>query len=174
MLTRCSRKFQSTGLSGRSLEDLVHLIAPSFKLSWKATTKPKRIVYPTDFASLLSDKQNALMDEFVTAWEKTLNVKADRISLADAWVKNPPQDAGNKQPLGDYLGNVSKTSTCFCQVQRFFLTCKKQATYDAFCYGFYHNYDTFRSAFKAKFGEAPYAEPNVAEQWCVFTPREPC
>lgn len=108
MLTRCSRKFQSTGLSGRSLEDLVHLIAPSFKLSWKATTKPKRIVYPTDFASLLSDKQNALMDEFVTAWEKTLNVKADRISLADAWAKNPPQDAGNKQPLGDYLGNVSK------------------------------------------------------------------
>lgn len=103
------RKFQSTGLSGRSLEDLVHLVAPSFKLSWKATAKPKRIVYPSDFASFLSEKQEALMEEFVVAWEKALGIKADRMSLADAWAKNPPQDAG-KQALDEYLGNVSNNA----------------------------------------------------------------
>ncbi|OAR02097.1 hypothetical protein LLEC1_06688 [Akanthomyces lecanii] len=140
-----SPKFQSTGLSGRSLEDLVHLVAPSFKLLWEATAKPKRIVYLTDFASLLSEKQKALMQEFVAAWEKALGVKADKMSLADAWAKNPPQGAG-KQALSNYLGN---------------------ATYDAFCYDFYHNYDEFRSAFKTKFGKEPYTEPNVAQQWAI-------
>ncbi|KAJ6782018.1 hypothetical protein PWT90_05873 [Aphanocladium album] len=138
-----SPKFQSTGISGRSLEDLVHVISPSFKLPWKATAQPKRLVYPTDFSALLSKKQSALMDEFVAAWEKLLNTKADKISLADVWAKNPPQQA-DKHSLSDYLGS---------------------AAYDSFCYDFYHNYDGFRSAFKAKFGEEPFTEPNVAEQW---------
>lgn len=132
------RKLQSMGLTARSLENMVHLIAPSFKLDWKATARPKRIIYPTDFASLLTDKQKALMDEFVAAWEKVLNTKAEKISLADAWAK------GDKQPLTDYL---------------------EQAASDAFSYDFYHNYDEFRSSFKAKFGQEPHAEPSVAEQW---------
>ncbi|TQV91793.1 beta-mannosidase precursor [Cordyceps javanica] len=140
-----SPKFQSTGLFSRSLEDLVHLTAPSFKLSWKATARPKRIIYPTDFSSLLSDKQNLLMDEFVAAWEKILNVKANNISLAETWAKNPPKEARG-QTLNDYLGN---------------------ATYDAFDYDFYHNYDEFRSAFKTKFAQEPYTEPNVAEKWSI-------
>ncbi|ATY58573.1 Amidase signature domain [Cordyceps militaris] len=138
-----SPKFQSTGLSARSLEDLVHLAAPSFTLPWKATTPPRRLVYPTDFASLLSDKQKSLMDEFVAAWETALGIKAVRLSLAETWTRNPPHEAG-KQTLDDYLGT---------------------AAYDAFCYDFYHNYDDFRATFKTKFGAAPYAEPNVAEQW---------
>ncbi|OAA57192.1 Amidase signature domain protein [Cordyceps fumosorosea ARSEF 2679] len=139
-----SPKLQSTGLSGRSLEDLVHLIAPSLKLNRQAT-QPRRIIYPTDFAQWLSAKQRALMDEFLVAWEKTLGVKAERMSLADVWAKSLPNGADN-QTLHDYLGN---------------------AAYYAFCYDFYHNYDDFRSAFKAKFGQAPYTEPNVAEQWSV-------
>lgn len=99
-------KLQSTGLSGRSLEDLVHLIAPSLKLNRQAT-QPRRIIYPTDFAQWLSAKQRALMDEFLVAWEKTLGVKAERMSLADVWAKSLPNGADN-QTLHDYLGNVSK------------------------------------------------------------------
>ncbi|KAM0740820.1 hypothetical protein ACQRIT_006004 [Beauveria bassiana] len=140
-----SLKFQSTGISSRSLEDLAHLIAPSFKLPWQATARPQRIVYPTDFAPLLSKKQQDLMGEFVAAWEKALGVKADNISLVDAWAKNPPWEAG-KQTLHNYLGH---------------------AAYYSFCHDFYHNYDEFRSAFKTKFGEAPYLEPNVAEEWAI-------
>ncbi|OAA35140.1 Amidase signature domain protein [Beauveria brongniartii RCEF 3172] len=140
-----SLKFQSTGISGRSLEDLAHLIAPSFKLPWQATARPQRIIYPTDFALLLSKKQQDLMGEFVAAWEKALGVKADNISLADAWAKNPPREAG-KETLHDYLGHAA----CY-----------------SFCHDFYRNYDEFRSAFKAKFGEAPYLEPNVAEEWAI-------
>ncbi|KAM3504581.1 hypothetical protein MY11210_008300 [Beauveria gryllotalpidicola] len=140
-----SPKFQSTGISGRSLEDLVHLIAPSFKLPWQATARPQRIIYPTDFAPLLSKKQQDLMGEFVAAWEKALGVRADNISLADAWAKNPPREAG-KQTLHDYLGH---------------------AAYYSFCHDFYRNYDEFRSSFKAKFGEAPYLESNVAEEWAI-------
>ncbi|KAF1739803.1 Outer envelope protein 64, chloroplastic [Beauveria bassiana] len=135
----------STGISSRSLEDLAHLIAPSFKLPWQATARPQRIVYPTDFAPLLSKKQQDLMGEFVAAWEKALGIKADNISLVDAWAKNPPSEAG-KQTLHDYLGH---------------------AAYYSFCHDFYHNYDEFRSAFKTKFGEAPYLEPNVAEEWAI-------
>lgn len=63
-------------------------------------------MYLTDFASLLSEKQNALVEEFVAAWEETLGLMADKMSLADAWAKNPPHEAG-KQPLSDFLGNVS-------------------------------------------------------------------
>ncbi|KAK8145397.1 hypothetical protein G3M48_004481 [Beauveria asiatica] len=140
-----SLKFHSTGILGRSLEDLAHLIAPSFKLPWQATARPQRIIYPTDFAPLLSKKQQDLMDEFVAAWERALGVKADIISLADAWAKKPPREAG-KQTLHDYLGH---------------------AAYYFFCHDFYHNYDEFRSAFKAKFGEVPYLEPNVAEEWFI-------
>lgn len=138
-----SPKFNSVGISGRSLQDIMHLIGPSFKLPWKATAQPKRIVYPTDFKDLLSEKQQSLMDEFVEAAEKLLKVKAEKISLADVWAKNPPSEAG-KQSLDEYLGS---------------------SAYDAFCADFYHNYDEFRKAFKAKFGEEAYAEPTVAKQW---------
>ncbi|KAJ3481696.1 hypothetical protein NLG97_g7758 [Lecanicillium saksenae] len=138
-----SPKFHATGISGHNLEDFVHIVSPSFKLSWKATPVPKRLVYPTDFASLLSKKQSELMDEYIAAWEKLLNIKADKISLEDIWAKSPPAEAA-KQSLNDYLGS---------------------AAYDSFCSDFYHNYDGFRSTFKAKLGEEPYTEPNVAEQW---------
>lgn len=156
------RKLQSTGISGRSLEDLVHLIAPSFRLPWQATARPQRVIYPTDFAPLLSKKQLDLMGEFVAAWEKAIDVKADNISLADAWAKNPPREAG-KQTLHDYLGHVSKDG-CFSTEPTLMLM-QRQAAYSSFCHDFYRNYDEFRSAFKAKFDEAPYLEPNVAEEW---------
>lgn len=101
------------------------------------------------------------MEEFVAAWEKTLGVKADKMSLADAWAKNPPHEAG-KQSLSDFLGNVSYQGWSWSDASDLM---KKKATYESFCYDYYHNYDKFRSAFKAKFGNEPYAEPNVAEQW---------
>lgn len=107
-----SPKFQSTGISGRSLEDIVHLIAPSFKLPWQATPVPLRAVYLQDFKDLLSEKQQALMEEFIAALQK-LGIKIERVSLSASWAASPPREAG-KQSLDEYLGNVSSLLSIVC------------------------------------------------------------
>lgn len=84
----------------------MHLIAPAFKLPWKATALPQRLVYPVDFEAFLSEKQKSLMGDFIAALEKLLKVKAEKISIAAIWAKNPPREA-KKDTLDQYLGNVS-------------------------------------------------------------------
>lgn len=93
-------------MSSRNLNDFIHTAAPALNLALTGKLSPKRVIYPTDFFPLSSEKEQALTEEFVAAVEKRTGVKAERISLADTWAKNPPCK-GKGQSLNEFLGSVS-------------------------------------------------------------------
>ncbi len=94
------------GMSSRNLNDFTHTAAPALDLALTGNLRPKRVIYPTDFFPLSSEKEQSLTDEFVAAIEKYAAVKVEKVSLADTWAKKTPCKAKG-QGLGEFMSSVS-------------------------------------------------------------------
>ncbi|TWU74878.1 hypothetical protein ED733_003036 [Metarhizium rileyi] len=137
-------KSDTIGIFGTDLSELFHdAVAIVHKsLASPAISFPRTIVYATDFSDS-SDRDKNKHEQFLAAVEAFLGVKSKRISLSKTWASNPPAKAKG-QALQDYMKDVPFLS---------------------FCYEFYHQYDAFRTDYKAKFGNEPAAETTVKYRW---------
>ncbi|KAL9060553.1 MAG: hypothetical protein Q9206_000963 [Seirophora lacunosa] len=107
--------------------------------------KPTKIFYPLEFMQKVSGEQKRLVDEFVRDLESTLGVKRTTLSLAKEWDTSAPESLA-KQGLQVYMQN---------------------APTHAFFYDLYHNFDTFRDDFDAKYNKTPYVSPMLRWRWQI-------
>ena len=74
---------------------------------------PKRftaVIWVSDFWSTIDQQQVDIARCFVKDIQMHLDVKAEDVSLADEWEKNPPKEAGG-QSLMDYISPVCPPSS---------------------------------------------------------------
>ncbi|KAK5994005.1 Scytalone dehydratase-like Arp1-like protein [Cladobotryum mycophilum] len=140
-----SPRYDSAGLLSRDLDELLTLAQVSLNMTNADVALPKRIVYPLDFYPIRSRDHQKLDDKFVAALEKLLGVKAERVSMSALWLIKPPVESIG-QTLEHFIG---------------------EAPFDTFCYEFYHEYDDFRKACRAKLGNDPYVEATPRFRWNI-------
>ncbi|KHN94039.1 Amidase signature domain protein [Metarhizium album ARSEF 1941] len=137
-------KRDSMGIFGTDLSELYHdAVAVVHKaLAGPPISFPKVIIYVTDLSHA---HQNASIkhEPFREAVEAFLGVKSTRLSLTRTWASKPPVEA-NGQGLDEYM---------------------KDAPFLSFCYDFYHDFDKFRSDYKARFGKDAATEATVTYRW---------
>lgn len=105
---------------------------------------PIKLIVAVDYLSLISNgDQVKIINRFVSDMEKALHTKHERISFEQAWKSAPPPDAN-----GDALY-------------------MKDACRNSFFYDDYHNLDSFRDQYRAKFKKDPYVSPPVRWQWSI-------
>ncbi|KAI4206151.1 MAG: hypothetical protein LQ348_001065 [Seirophora lacunosa] len=109
---------------------------------------PPRIIYPLDYMSLISNKdQLQLIDQFVVDLEVVMGIKQEKVTLTSLWDSSPPAEAGG-QSLDEYM---------------------KHACRDSFFHDDYHNFGCFRQEYQNKFSKTPYVSPPVRWQWDLAT-----
>ncbi|PMD16757.1 amidase signature enzyme [Hyaloscypha hepaticicola] len=101
----------------------------------EATTVPPEIIYPTEYMSFITNKdQLKIIDNFVADLEKSLGVKQKRVSFNEVWDSDRPEEA-------------------------------KGETRNSFFHDDYHNFDEFREDYQKAFKKTPYVSPPVRWQW---------
>lgn len=102
------RRYDTVGLFGRRLEDLVSAAKHSLQLSDKSVERPRHIFYPTDYFPLADDKHQRLIDQFVQNLESHLDARRVEVNIAQLWQDYPPSPSPTvKLPLQQYLSKVS-------------------------------------------------------------------
>ncbi|KAL8793565.1 MAG: hypothetical protein Q9195_003827 [Heterodermia aff. obscurata] len=96
-----SSDFDVVGILGRNLQSIHDLLSLTHDVS-DAKKFPSTILYPEDFFPHSNKNQQAMVDDFVTALEKFLGVKAVKFSLAERWRQCPPSEAGGRS-ITEYL-----------------------------------------------------------------------
>ncbi|UKZ93354.1 uncharacterized protein TrAFT101_008270 [Trichoderma asperellum] len=139
-----SQNYAAAGFSSRSLKDLLKVVQAASNMTDDSVAFPRRIIYPSDFASVFEGNQ-ALTDKFVATLEHFLGIQADKVSLSEIWDSKPPSEADG-QSLEEYM---------------------RQAPFSSFCADFYHQYEDFRRSYKEKLGRAPYVEATPRFRWGV-------
>lgn len=111
-LTSCClcRRYDTVGLFGRRLEDLVSAAKHSFSVSDRNVELPRRtrhIFYPTDYFPLSDAKHQKLVEQFVQNLETHLNVARIEVNIAQLWEDHPPSASPTaRMPLQQYLRKV--------------------------------------------------------------------
>ncbi|KAK6452929.1 hypothetical protein FP744_10009180 [Trichoderma asperellum] len=139
-----SQNYAAAGFSSRSLKNLLKVVQAASNMADDNVAFPKRIIYPSDLASIFEENQ-ALTDKLVATLEHFLGIQAEKVSLSDIWDSKPPSEADG-QSLEEYM---------------------RQAPFSSFCADFYHQYEDFRRSYKEKLGRAPYVEATPRFRWGV-------
>ncbi|KAI9767311.1 MAG: hypothetical protein M1840_005720 [Geoglossum simile] len=84
-----------------------------------------------------------LLDSFVSDLETTISTEASRISIAEYWNTNGPEEAGRKT-IDEFFDEVA-TQT--------------------FLFDFYHNFQRFRDEYYNKHHKTPYTNPFISWRW---------
>lgn len=113
-LTSClCRRYDTVGLFGRRLEDLVSAAKHSFSVSERHVELPRRIFYPTDYFPLADAKHQKLVEQFVQNLETHLNVARIEVNIAQLWEDHPPSASLTvRTPLQQYLRKVCIADMC--------------------------------------------------------------
>ncbi|KAK0121858.1 hypothetical protein ONS95_010137 [Cadophora gregata] len=140
-------EFDTVGTLHRSLKDAKTLIKASLDVpdSFKF---PRRLLYPLDFFPQADTEQQKMSDAFVKVVESFLGVMRTPISIADTWISNPPEEAGNKSLL-EYL--------------------EMSAVWPMY-YDTYHTFDNFRQDYAAKSGKEAFVGPYMRKRWSIAVP----
>jgi hypothetical protein len=112
-LTRCpSRRYETVGLFGRRLEDLVSAAQHSLAVSDRNVELPRHVFYPTDYFPLVDVKHQKLVEQFVQNLETHLDVRRIEVNIAQLWEDYPPSTSPTvRMPLQQYLRKASDTDT---------------------------------------------------------------
>ena len=90
----------------RSIRDLESLSRAALTLSDTEVSLPRRLLYlNASFGNGPSTEQD-LMEQFVSAIEKCLHLKAEPINLTAVWAHDPPSEACGED-LTTYMGEVN-------------------------------------------------------------------
>ncbi|KAI0105672.1 amidase signature domain-containing protein [Nemania sp. FL0031] len=104
---------------------------------------PLNIVYPTDFLPIDNSDQMALIDNFLSDLEATLNAKVQKVSIADTWAAGHPTGVENVS-IQDYLKDVGVNT---------------------FVYGVYDKMEGFRKKYRTQYAREPYVNPVTRYRW---------
>jgi len=107
------RNYAAAGFSSRSLKNLLKVVQAASNMADDNVAFPKRIIYPSDLASIFEENQ-ALTDKLVATLEHFLGIQAEKVSLSDIWDSKPPSEADG-QSLEEYMRQVS-TTLHICQL----------------------------------------------------------
>lgn len=108
-LTGCLlRRYDTVGLFGRRLDDLVLATKHSLTVTDASAELPRRIIYPTDYFPVSDTKHQKLVEQFVQNLENHLDVSRTEVNLAQLWKDQPPSDSSAASvPLQQYLKKAS-------------------------------------------------------------------
>ncbi|KAL2275630.1 hypothetical protein FJTKL_01697 [Diaporthe vaccinii] len=141
-----SERYDTVGLFGRRLDDLVSIARHSFAISDESTKPPRRIIYPTDYFPLSDAKHQKLVEEFVQNLEARLDVRRTEVDIAQLWKDQPPSGSSASVPLQDYL---------------------KKAPFWSLCHDYYHKFDEFRADYSDAVGREPFVEASPRYRWKI-------
>ncbi|PVH87325.1 amidase signature enzyme [Cadophora sp. DSE1049] len=114
------------------------------KLQQDPCSLPPAIVYPTEFMSMITNKdQLKIINDFTEDLENSLNVKHEKVSFGEVWSSDPPAEAEGAS-LQDFM---------------------KYAGRNSFFHDDYHHFDEFRTEYHQVFNKTPYVSPPVRWQW---------
>lgn len=98
------------------LETISHVLYTS-QFAEACTSKPKKILYPTDFWPVAQEDQQTLFYEFIAKFEIYTDTKCVPISLADNWRENNP--LGTDKSLAEYFNNTLPWAYATTQYQTY-------------------------------------------------------
>lgn len=102
------RRYDTVGLFGRRLDDLVSVAKHSLAVSDGDVGPPRRIIYPTDYFPISDDKHQKQVEQFVQNLETHLGIKRTEVNIARLWEDQPPSaPSAASVPLKQYLKKVS-------------------------------------------------------------------
>lgn len=102
------RRYDTVGLFGRRLDDLVSVVKHSLAVSDEDIGLPRRIIYPTDYFPLSDVKHQKLVEQFVQNLETYLDIRRTEVNIARLWEAQPPSDSSAASiPLQQYLREAS-------------------------------------------------------------------
>ncbi|KAK2611385.1 hypothetical protein N8I77_004725 [Diaporthe amygdali] len=146
-----SERYDTVGLFGRRLDDLVSVAKHSLAISDESVTRLRRIIYPTDYFPLSDPKQQKLVEQFVQNLETHLDVRRIEVNFAEIWNEKPPSDSSAaNEPLQHYLKKASPIRT---------------APFWSLCHDYYHRFDEFRSDYDDVFSREPFVEASPHFRW---------
>ncbi|KAI0115657.1 amidase signature domain-containing protein [Nemania sp. FL0031] len=90
------------------------------------------IIWPTDYWSIIDQKQVDIARGFVGKIKAALRIECDDVSFQDTWATSPPSTAEGLS-LGEYINEAA----------------------NAQCYDIYHNSDDFRARYEERYGHTP-------------------
>lgn len=106
------RRYDTVGLFGRRLKDLVSAAKHSLQVSDRKVDTPRRIFYPTDYFPLADDRHQKLVEQFVQNLESYLDARRVEVNIAQLWQDFPPSPSPTARlPLQQYLSKASITDT---------------------------------------------------------------
>lgn len=135
----------NTRLFSRSLEDLLTLTISCLSINSPKTSLPERIIYPIDLHSSFDTSPKPLMSEVFVALERFLGVEVEPVSLEKIWNETRPEDA-HDEGMQLYM---------------------KEASFQSWCYEYYHASEDFRSQYSDKFHKQPFVEATPQFLWNV-------
>ncbi|POS76042.1 hypothetical protein DHEL01_v205556 [Diaporthe helianthi] len=142
-----SERYDTVGLFGRRLEDLVSAAQHSLQVSDGSVELHRRIFYPTDYFPTSDDKHQKLIELFVQNLETHLDSKRIEVNIAQLWQENPPsQSPIARLPLQQYLS---------------------KAPFWSLCHDYYHKYDQFRADYNDAVGREPFVETSPRYRWKI-------
>ncbi|KAJ4423676.1 hypothetical protein N0V82_001699 [Gnomoniopsis sp. IMI 355080] len=142
-----SPRYDTVGILGRSLHDLIFMADHSLQIIQSDANKPlaTRILYPTDFFPIPNPKHQEFFESFIEKLEASLGVKRMEINLAQLWMeKSPFESNAVNLPLQDYM---------------------EKAPFWSLSYDFYQERKTFRSSYRENFGREPFFEAASRLKW---------
>ncbi|KAL8934633.1 MAG: hypothetical protein Q9216_005808 [Gyalolechia sp. 2 TL-2023] len=96
--------FDTTSLMSRDPTTLSQLRKVSGQVK-EANTKPKRIIYNTDWFPTSDVGQQKMTDQFIQALEAAIGTTHTKMSFSDEWARSAP-DGPSEKPLKDYLAKA--------------------------------------------------------------------
>lgn len=101
-----SRSYHGLSITDRYIVTLYDAVSAIHGLPDPGTLLPTRIIYLLDLLATGPNGQQALNSAFVTSLENYLGIKAEPLSMANTWTKQPPPEA-NGADMWEYIGDVS-------------------------------------------------------------------
>ncbi|KAH8788395.1 amidase signature domain-containing protein [Diaporthe sp. PMI_573] len=142
-----SERYETVGLFGRRLEDLVSAAQHSLAVSDRNVELPRHVFYPTDYFPLVDVKHQKLVEQFVQNLETHLDVRRIEVNIAQLWEDYPPSTSPTvRMPLQQYL---------------------RKAPFWSLCHDYYHGFDQFRADYSDAVGREPFVEASPRYRWNI-------
>jgi hypothetical protein len=135
--------FDAIGFLGRSLRSLQEVAEASLGAKNHAVTIPRRILVSNDFHPYGDQSYQAMINEFISVLERSLDIKSTPISIADLWASCPPEQADGKS-LKDFI---------------------KDTAFKLFYFDGFREFADFREGYQAQFKKMPYVGPYMRWKW---------
>ena len=141
------RRFDVPVFYGRDIEGCKHFANHWYgKNSLRSMSRrlPLSIVYPSDYVSVISNRdQLELIEKFTSDLEASFRVERRTVSFDALWSNSPPAEA-NCQSLQEHM---------------------RYACRNSFFHDDYHSFHQFREDYFRHYSKTPYVSPPVRWQW---------